>query len=221
MVAIIPRVPWPLVPPSQDWVVYSHIFLYLKYNSSRTISLLVHTGVPGGNANTPLWRIPIVSEYIWVTGQRIKQPKKYCKSGYIVHKICIMTSADLSSVHRQVNAKKLRGPMFHNKYFMERDHTVMDCLEEQLVVRNRLEYEKDCLAWHIILTVSMHPMAYWAMYVYSLPYSRKYWGELNLAVEPKIAIGKILAGLNLAVRYGIAICIYTSRKFWRILIWWL
>ena len=57
-----------------------------------------------------------------------------------------MTSADLSSVHRQVNIKKLRGPMFHNKYFMERDHTVMDCLEEQLVVRNRLEYEKDCLA---------------------------------------------------------------------------
>ena len=108
--------------------------------------LLIHTGVPGGNANTPLWRIPIVSEYIWVTGQRKKQPEQYCKSGYIVHNICIMTSADLSSVHRQVNVNKLRGPMFHNKYFMERDHTVMDCLEEQLVVRNKLEYEKDCLA---------------------------------------------------------------------------
>ena len=25
--------------------------------------------------------------------------------------------------------------------------------------------------------------------------------------------------LNLAVRYGIAICIYASKKFWRILIW--
>ena len=92
------------------------------------------------------WHIPIVSEYIWVTGQRKTQAEQYCKSGYIVHNICIMTSADLSSVHRQVNIKRLRGPMFHNKYFMERDHTVMDCLEEQLVVRNRLEYEKDCLA---------------------------------------------------------------------------
>ena len=38
-----------------------------------------------------------------------------------------------------------------------------------------------------------------------LPYSRKYWRELNLAVEPKIAIARILADLNLAVRYGIAI----------------
>jgi hypothetical protein len=51
--------------------------------------------------------------------------------------------------------------------------------------------------------------------------SRKYWRELNLAVEPKIAIAKILAVLNLAVQYGIAIRIYTSRTFciWRILIW--
>ena len=94
----------------------------------------------------PHWRIPIVSEYIWITGQRKAETEQYCKSGYVVHNICIMTSADLSSVHRQVNAKKLRGPMFHNKYFMEWDHTVMDCLEEQLVVRNRLEYEKDCLS---------------------------------------------------------------------------
>ena len=43
-----------------------------------------------------------------------------------------------------------------------------------------------------------------------LLYSWKYRRELNLAVEPKIAIA---ADLNLAVQYGIAICIYTSRKF--------
>ena len=40
-----------------------------------------------------------------------------------------------------------------------------------------------------------------------IPYSRKYWRELNLAVGPQIAIAKILADLNLAVRYGIATCI--------------
>ena len=33
-----------------------------------------------------------------------------------------------------------------------------------------------------------------------LPYSQKYWRELNLAVGPKNAIVKILANLNLAVR---------------------
>ena len=52
-----------------------------------------------------------------------------------------------------------------------------------------------------------------------IPYSRKYWQELNLAVEPKIVITRILADLNLAVWYGIAICIHASRKLWRILIW--
>ena len=33
-----------------------------------------------------------------------------------------------------------------------------------------------------------------------IPYSQKYWWELNLAVEPQITISKILADLNLAVR---------------------
>ena len=46
----------------------------------------------------------------------------------------------------------------------------------------------------------------------------KYWRELNLVVEPKITIAKILADLNLTVWYGITIltCIYASRKFWQI-----
>ena len=45
-----------------------------------------------------------------------------------------------------------------------------------------------------------------------IPYSRKYWRELNLAVGRQIAIAKILADLNLAIRYGIATCIYASMK---------
>ena len=49
-----------------------------------------------------------------------------------------------------------------------------------------------------------------------LPYSRKYWRELNLAVQPQITITRILVDLNLAVRYGIAIRIYASGKFWRL-----
>ena len=45
------------------------------------------------------------------------------------------------------------------------------------------------------------------MLAFVLPYSLKYWWELNLAVEPNITITRILADLNLAVRYRIAICI--------------
>ena len=44
-----------------------------------------------------------------------------------------------------------------------------------------------------------------ALRVNNMLYSWKYWWELNLAVEPKIAIARILADLNLAVRYGIVI----------------
>ena len=40
------------------------------------------------------------------------------------------------------------------------------------------------------------------------------WLELNVVVDPKIAIVRVLADLNLAVLYGIAICVCASRKFW-------
>ena len=38
---------------------------------------------------------------------------------------------------------------------------------------------------------------------WGIPYSQKYWWELNLVVEPKIDIERILVDLNLAV----ALCI--------------
>ena len=40
-----------------------------------------------------------------------------------------------------------------------------------------------------------------------IPYSRKYWRELNLAVGSQIAISNVLADLNLVVWYRITICI--------------
>ena len=51
------------------------------------------------------------------------------------------------------------------------------------------------------------------VHVYYIPYSQKYWQELNLAVRSRIAIANILADLNLTVHYGIAIHIYASKKF--------
>ena len=109
----------------------------------------LHAGVPGGyNAKLrPL--VPEVTTYLWVTTpEQKREPYKYCRSGYIIHGICIMTSADLYTVSRnlKVNPNHLTGPILHNKYFMERDHTVMDCIEEQLVIRNWLEFKSDCLA---------------------------------------------------------------------------
>ena len=50
--------------------------------------------------------------------------------------------------------------------------------------------------WDLYRTV-LHCRIYALCYVL---YSRKYWWELNLVVGPQIAIAKILADLNLAVR---------------------
>ena len=49
--------------------------------------------------------------------------------------------------------------------------------------------------------------------VNNIPYSQKYWQELNLAVWSQTDITKILADFNLAVRYGIAIRTYAQKKF--------
>ena len=55
-----------------------------------------------------------------------------------VHQICIVGAADLQSV-RESKAHAF----FHTKYFMELDHTIMDCVEERLVAENMREYEQD------------------------------------------------------------------------------
>ena len=52
-----------------------------------------------------------------------------------------------------------------------------------------------------------------------IPYIWKIWRELNLVDRPESARANVLAGLNLAVRYGIVICIYACKKYWWILIW--
>ena len=65
----------------------------------------------------------------------------------------------------------------------------------------------------------MHNVSLYCSASLCIPYSQKYWRELNLVGEPKIAIARILADLNLVVQYGITIRIhvlYMSRTFWRL-----
>ena len=56
--------------------------------------------------------------------------------------------------------------------------------------------------------ISMHLLIVHTSYAYIQWYSRKYWWSLNLAVWSRNAGIKILAYLDLAVRYGIVIHIY-------------
>ena len=65
----------------------------------------------------------------------------------MVHNVSIITSSDLHLLKYQVDPNNIEGPLFHNKYFMEVDHTVMDCAEEQLIIRNKQEYANDCKSY--------------------------------------------------------------------------
>ena len=62
-------------------------------------------------------------------------------TGQWVHCVCILGSGDLPRV---LDYQRSGGHLFHNKYFMEKDHTVMDCAEEMLVARNQQEFMDEC-----------------------------------------------------------------------------
>ena len=100
-------------------------------------SLYMVPGVPGGfNKMIPRdFRFRIIN-CVWGSSS------SHC-SGRFVHDICIVASGDL----KEVVAKSRDGgvALFHNKYFMEQDHVVMDCMEERLVARNKEEFKSDCL----------------------------------------------------------------------------
>ena len=93
------------------------------------------SGAPGGfNPNLPKKLYIKVEKCFWMFGSA------KC-SGRVVHNVCIVTTSDLNAVLR--NSKFGQSGMFHNKYFMEDDHAIMDCVEEMTVEKNRREYYKD------------------------------------------------------------------------------
>ena len=97
-------------------------------------SLSVIPGVPGG-FNRNVSRV-IISHAFWQN----KKNRKRCK-GKIVHNICIPRVDDLSRILKE--ARKGDKALFHNKYFMDYDHTPMDCMEEELIARNKREFGDD------------------------------------------------------------------------------
>ena len=71
-------------------------------------------------------------------------------NGWNIHSICVCSSADLHRLDYQPHwlapGKRQSGEhetLFHNKYFLELDHIAMECMEEELVQRNKEEYRGD------------------------------------------------------------------------------
>jgi hypothetical protein len=95
---------------------------------------------PGGFKMIPAdLKLPLISHRDW-THTIIKHPH-LCKRRRVVHDICIVSSSDLP---RLFTVSRNKQWLFHNKYFMEYDHVVIDCLERELLMRNSHEYIQDC-----------------------------------------------------------------------------
>ena len=97
-------------------------------------------GVPGGfNKSIPSDFFHVIAVF-WAD-DRVGWSQE-C-AGETVHGICIVATGNW----KEVVARSRDGEksLFHNKYFMEQDHVVMDCMEERLVARNKDEFKSDCL----------------------------------------------------------------------------
>ena len=102
-------------------------------------SLYHHPGTPGGY--NPNIRVPIIDKYKWMWNA--PKNSNECTSE-IVHGICILSVGELPYIHSTIENLSL-DVFFFNKYFMEKDHVVMDCMEERLLQQNLLEYRQDCI----------------------------------------------------------------------------
>ncbi len=100
-------------------------------------TLYMLPGIPGGfNSQLPKKPFFITSQYFWRLSRYIVRFSRQC-SGRIVHNICVVDAGDMFRIEFGGNA------LFHNKYFMEKDHVIMDCMEEKIVAKNKMIYK-----WH-------------------------------------------------------------------------
>lgn len=119
----------------------------VKIPEEEFYASLVHLpGVPGG---LPPHRVPLptVDKYIWMNKNHQTRSYHETCEGRMVHFICIVGVGDLDQIYRW-GVQRKPAVFFFNKYFMEDDHVVMDCMEERLLQQNRREYEMDCLHKH-------------------------------------------------------------------------
>ena len=115
----------------------------VKIPEEEFYASLIHLpGVPGGNPPHRV-NVPIIDRYIWMKKNSQTRFKMESCEGRMLHSICIVSVGDLDQIFRW-GVKNQVPVFFFNKYFMEDDHVVMDCMEEWLIQQNKKEYLEDC-----------------------------------------------------------------------------
>lgn len=94
--------------------------------------------------------IPQVSVSYWLEGAMSILPQTLqvyfnitgrCYDKFLAHSVCIVNCGDLLAIKSDYFDSRV---LFFNKYLEGYDHVVMDCVEEELVERNRKEFIRDC-----------------------------------------------------------------------------
>ena len=79
-------------------------------------------------------KMPRFSQRFWVS------KKKECIEGNVRHKICIISASDLPFILNQMKT----GLWFYNKYLIDYDHVVNDCIQLLLIQNNFNLYKQEC-----------------------------------------------------------------------------
>ena len=97
---------------------------------------------PGGLHTLPRrFKMPLIAQRDWMISKSQFMIKGFCEGHKIVNSMCIVSIRDLPRLQK---ASENMSWWFHNKYFIEYDHIVMDCIEKLLIQRNVKEHESDC-----------------------------------------------------------------------------
>ncbi len=103
-------------------------------------TLYMTPGVPGGyDKGIPSRDYFEIAGSYWTKSNIFQRKQLHDCKGKVVHQVCIVGVGDLEEVVSERGSR-----LFHNKYFMEEDPVVMDCMEERVVALNRQEYTLEC-----------------------------------------------------------------------------
>jgi hypothetical protein len=91
-------------------------------------------GFNNGTKNPSNITVPVVSARHFINRNL---PPSRCKRRKAMHTACIVSSSDLKYLVDNSRKKKW---MFFNKYLINYDHIVMDCIESELISRHRNEF---------------------------------------------------------------------------------
>ena len=143
---------------SSNYVVLSREFVKFIFTSQKALdfrhymqdvriaeefffaSLYKLPEAPKGDGSQASTKVIVAKQYWTATWNH---NLKSCP-GKIVHYICILTTPDLPRIIRDATHSHDTTYFFFNKYFMEDDPVIMDCIERRLLAQNIQDYHNDC-----------------------------------------------------------------------------